>query len=167
MVDYVITFWENEDIGDPPAVRTKTVKARGITRAVLEWNVQIYSFITGGFRSIELNGHEIGKSSKATSEVSMYVIEDGDNTIKINYEGALGIGAKGKAYVVLRITATSPIIEEKPIEIPKFEWYYWVIIVVIIVLLLAFYFLYTKTKVVQAVAGSVGSVAQTVGGVVK
>lgn len=166
MPEYVITYWENEDLGDPPAVRTKSVKARGIVRAVLEWNIQIYWMITGQFKSIELNGHEISRSPTGMVDVSQYVIEDGDNTIKISFDSPqrLPFSPSGKAYVVLRVSATTPIIEEEPIKVPKLEWWHWVLIVVIILLLLAFYFLYTKTKVIQTVGSSI---SQTVKEVIK
>ena len=140
MATFVITFF-NEDlpVGRTTVSKTKTLHVSNLKKAILEWDVTIRQFITGGFKSIRFNGQEVSKAPNGSMDVTEDTIEEGANVVELQYDNPQSFPWEnaGHAYVVLRVDSEQ-VTEEEPFKIPEIPWYIWLIIALIVIALIIY-----------------------------
>lgn len=160
MTDFVVDFWNYEEIGDPPANRTKEVNVEGATRAILSWDVNVYGM--GGVDKISFNGVEVSRNARSSVDVLMYLVENGNNTVKIDYRAdpTRVWQPKGKAYVTLKVSAEQ-VVEKKAVQAPKIidmlsqPWFIVLAIILIVIIIVLYMWVSGKTAIASSVAGAV------------
>jgi hypothetical protein len=125
-----IYFWNNEEISEPPAIRTKEIYFENLISATLHADINLYNAIhLVHLDRISLNGVSLPGSSGAEGAHKdydvTYIIKNGINEVKLDYSGLWIIGPWGKATVWIDVTAEKV---STPIELPKLEWWQWLLI---------------------------------------
>jgi hypothetical protein len=123
-----IYFWKSEEVGDPPAVRTREIYYKNLISATLHADISFKALIH--LDKISLNGYALPGSSCTEAAHRDYdatpYIQNGYNEVRLDYTIPIWLpGPKGVVTLWIDVTA-----EEitTPIEFPKLEWWQWLLI---------------------------------------
>jgi hypothetical protein len=136
-----IYFWNNEEIGAPPAVRTKDIYFKNLVSATLHADINLYNAIhLVHLDGISLNKQVLPGSSGSEGahkdyDVTAY-IQNGTNEVKLDYSGLWIIGPWGIVTLFIDVVAEevsptplpTPPPTPPPTELPKLEWWQWLLI---------------------------------------
>jgi hypothetical protein len=166
--NFVINFFQDQNINNPPAKATRRLTATKIISATLNWNVRMDAGVW--FDAISFNGVNLGKAKEGSADVTQYVILNGDNTVTLDYSRWLDpFGKAGVATASLSVISSGAVGQQNApttFSLTSLPWWVYGVIVVVVLLVLAWFLMRTSAggRVVSAFYGTAKDVGRAVGG---
>jgi len=102
--NFSVEFFNNENIGNPPATSTRRVSATKLVSATLNWSCKWDAGVW--MDDLRFNGQNLGKNNEGSADVTSALMLNGNNTVSINYSRWLDwFGKAGVATVTLDVVA--------------------------------------------------------------